>query len=138
MPQVPDRREFIDSNNQLQSSRLIDITTQDYVLSSNGHFVGQDVIKQQIYMSLLTQFNSSAQNGLGNQFFNIKLITPNILKQAKSAVQLALANMINNGTVILNGVNVIPNGQSQIILQVFWTEVNSGASQTTNIPIGGV
>jgi hypothetical protein len=138
VPQVPDRREFIDSNNQLQSSRLIDITTQDYVLSSNGHFVGQDVIKQQIYMSLLTQFNSSAQNGLGNQFFNIKLITPNILKQAKSAVQLALANMINNGTVILNGVNVIPNGQSQIILQVFWTEVNSGAAQTTNLPLGGV
>lgn len=131
----PDRREFIGSNNQIQSSRLIDIASKDFVLSSNGHFQGQDVVLQQVYLSLITRFNNSAQANLGNQLFNIKVITPNLINQCKSVIQLALANLINNGTISFNGVNVANNGNGQIFLQVFFTEIETQTSQTVNLPI---
>lgn len=134
-PQPPDRREYVDPNNQIQSSRLIDVTSKDYVLSSNGHFVGQDVVKQQVYLSLITTFNSSAQNNFGNKLFAIKLITPNIINQCNSAVKLALANLTNNGSVTLNGTNVILNGPGEVIIQIFWTENSTRTQQTTNLPI---
>jgi hypothetical protein len=134
-PQPPDRREYVDPNNQIQSSRLIDAVTRDFVLADNGHFVGQDVVKQQVYLSLLTYFDSSAQKGLGNQFFTIKLVTPNIINQCNAAVKLALANLINNKSISLNGVNVVLNGPGQVIIQVFWTENTTQTQQTTTLPV---
>lgn len=135
VPTPPDRREYVDSNNQIQSGRFIDTTTKDYVLNANGQFVGQDIIKQQVYMSLITIFGSSAQNTLGNTLFQIKLITPNIVSQCQNACQQALANLINNGSVLLNGVNVILNGPGNVIVQVFWTELSTDTQQTTNLPL---
>jgi hypothetical protein len=135
-PTPPDRREYIGQNNQIQSARLIDITTKDFVLSANGQFVGCDVIKQQVYLSLMTYFNSSAQSNLGNQFFSIRLITPNIVNQCTAAVRLALANLINSGDILFNGCNVILNGPGTVIIQVFWTENNTTTTQTTNLPMG--
>lgn len=135
-PTPPDRREYIDENNQIQSARLIDVVSRDFVLSSNGHFVGQDVVKQQVYISLITYFNSSAQSNLGNKFFAIRLVTPNIVNECTAAVKLALANLLNNGSISLNGVNVILNGPGQVIVSVLWTENNSPTQNTTNLPVG--
>ena len=132
-PTPIDTRDLVDANNQVQNARLIDISTKDYVADTNGHFVGQDMLKQQVYLSMLTEFNSSSQQGFGNQLFNIKLITPNIINQCNAYVKLALANLINNGSLTLNGVNVVNNGNGQIVLQIFWTDNTNAAAQTTNI-----
>lgn len=134
-PVPPDRREYVDQNNQIQSARLIDAASKDYVLASNGHFVGQDVVKQQVYLALITVFDSSAVNNFGNKLYTIKLVTPNIINQCKAACQQALSTLINNGTITLNGVNVFLNGPGQVIVQVFWTENSTASQQTTNLPV---
>ena len=131
----PDRREYVDENNQIQSARLIDPVTKDYVMSSTGHFVGQDVVKQQVYLSLITYFDSSAQKGLGNQFFTIRMITPNIIAQCTAAVKTALATLLNNNSITLNNVNVKLNAPGQVILNVSWTENSTSTQQTTNVQV---
>ena len=130
-----DRREYVDENNQIQSARLIDPVTKDYVMSSTGHFVGQDIVKQQVYLSLITYFDSSAQKNLGNQFFTIRMITPNIIAQCTTAVKTALSALLNNNSITLNNVTVKLNGPGQVLLNVIWTENNTSTQQTTNIQV---
>jgi phage gp46-like protein len=135
-PTPPDRREYVGQNNQILSARLIDPATQDYVINTaNGQFKGMDVVQQQVYLSLITVFDTSAQNGLGNKLLQIKLVTPNIIQQCTSACQQALSTLLNNGSVILNAVNVVINGPGQIIVQVIWTENSTTTQQTTNLPL---
>lgn len=135
-PTPPDRREYVDSENQIQSARYIDPITKDFVLADNGHFVGQDAVAQRVYLSLITYFNTSAQSGLGNQFFNIKLITKNIVNKCNAAVRLALQDLIDTDVITLNSVSVTQIAAGSVLLTVRWTRNLDAETGTTEIPLG--
>lgn len=108
----------ITGDNTIQGARYIDLQTGDYAVDDNGHFIGMDSVQQQVLMCMFTNFGSAA-SPIGQTLLNIKVISPNIAGQVQSAVQSALANLINNGSLTLNNVYTKkkPNGQ-------LWIEVN--------------
>jgi phage gp46-like protein len=114
----PDRRDLVSTNNQVQTARVIDPVTQDYVLNSNGLFQGQSTVQTSVYLALFTTFNSSAVSGLGNKLKSVKVITPNIISQLQSVVMQALASLTSQGLVQLVSCNVLNIGSGNVIVTV--------------------
>jgi hypothetical protein len=129
---VPD---LVDPNTGvIQQVRYINPITQDYEISPTGHLYGMNSIQQQVTLSILTTFGSAVAP-IGQTFLSTKTITSNIQNQMTTAVQSALANLINSGAITLNNVSikVVSGGQVQIV--VFFVDNQTGQSYQSNIPI---
>ena len=126
------------TNNQIQSSRVIDPVSQDYILNSDGTFQGQSAVHTSVYLALFTTFNSSAVYGLGNQLKLIKVITPNINKQVFNIIQQALRPLISQGVVSLLGCTIQNNGNGNISVTVSFQDLTINNAnqpiQTINLP----
>ena len=130
----PDRREFIDANNQLQNSRYINPKTGDYQLSKDGHFVGMSGIQQQVYLAIATQYNSSAQPNFGQQFTQMKVRTPNTDQQAADFVNQTLSLLTSAGKISINNIQIVDISPGQMGIAITWTDLTSQqAPQTTTV-----
>jgi len=129
--------DLTDSNNNIQSSRVIDQVSQDYVLNSNGTFVGQSAVNTSVYLALFTTFNSSAVSGLGNQLKSIKMITPNINKQVFNIITQSLTSLINQNLVSLVSCLVQNNGSGVTSVNVVYKDLTVNSEnqkiQTINV-----
>lgn len=132
-PAAPDRREFIDTNNQLQNSRSISQTTGDFQLSANGHFVGMSAVKQQVYLAIATQYNSSAQVNFGQQFTSLKINTSTTDQQVSDLVNLALSQLISTNKIALNNVTVVDVSPGQKGIKIYFTDLVSKQAQQLQI-----
>jgi hypothetical protein len=124
----------ITGDGTVQRARYLNLQTGDYEVDDNGNFVGMDAVQQQVLMCMFTTFGT-AVSPIGQTLGNILVITPNIQGQVQAAVQTALANLINNGSLTLGTVSTKrkPNGQ-------LWIEVNfinnlSKQQLQTNTPV---
>jgi hypothetical protein len=125
--------DLLDSSGKKQTARLIDPNTQDYVLNSNGYFVGMDEVNQSVQLALLTSFQS-ASTPIGNTLSSIRLVTPNIQNIVQNVVQRALANLLNANKITLGKVSIVIKG-SNMFLTVPFTNLVSGQQQSHEIKI---
>ncbi len=132
-PTAPDRREFINPNNQLQNARSINVATGDYALNANGHFVGMAAILQQVYLAIATVYNSSAQQGLGQQFSSLKVNTQASTQVVSNFVNLALSSLVSANKIIVNEVDVVYISTGQLGISIDFTDLTTNQAQSLQV-----
>jgi hypothetical protein len=135
IPVAPNRSEYVNYQNKsiINNSRYIDPLTNDFVLQSNGHFVGMNGIQQQVALATTTLLNSSAVSGFGLNLASIKVITPNIQKQVLSLLNAALVNLVDSNQIRINSAAVTQTGIGQISVVFSWTDLITGSTYQSNI-----
>jgi hypothetical protein len=135
----PDRRDLIDWQNSstIDGARFINPVTGDYQLASNGHFNGMNAIQQEVYLAVLTRYNTTSIPGFGNNIQSIKIInTPNFAQQAYLIIQQALSNLTSSGQITVTPpVSITQLFPGQAIISFNWIDNVSGLTNTTNLPI---
>lgn len=118
----PDLQDYLGTG-VLQNARYIDPLTQDFVLSSEGHYLGINGVDQAVQLSLLTTFNSSSVPTLGNQFGSILMITSAIRYQIESQINTAMALLLNDNSITLSPISITLPNPGQVL--VSFTYVNN-------------
>ena len=132
-----DRRIFVNpNNNSIGNSRYINPVTGDYLFNSNGKIAGLIGMQQAVYLSLVTVLGSSAVISLGQTYSTIQVITQNFNQDIQNSVNLALANLINNGSISLDNVSVTKKSNS-VELLISWTDNTITLSQSNLLNYGG-
>lgn len=125
-----DRRDLLNytGDNTIQSSRYIDPVTHDFVVSTTNHLEGMNAVEQAVMLAVNTTFNSSAQPSFGQNFGNIKLITPQIQAQVANTVQQTLTTLIRSKQITLQSIQFTNNGLGQISVQFAYNNNTLGNS----------
>lgn len=143
-PTPIDRRNLVDwqDGSTIQTSRFINPLTKDYVVSSDNKLAGMNAIQQEVYLAVLTKFNSSSLTGFGNNILSIKMINQtNFSAQVSSMLNQCLSDLIGSGQITLNPGIVIqqpPSGSAppgKVIIGFSYTDNVSGNTFNTNIPV---
>lgn len=134
---APNRQDLLDvqGTGLIQGSRYVNPTTQDFQLQANGLFVGENAVTQQVWLSLNTTFGTSAQNGFGQTFSQVKVITPAIQALMINALNQTLASMINEGTLTLGNVQVFQLEQNMINISFSYFNNTQGTTATVNFTL---
>jgi hypothetical protein len=109
----------------------------DFELSPNGHFVGEDLTDQQVYLALVTTLGTAAQLDLGNALSSIKMITPDITSLVSTVINNALSDLINSGQITINNLTISVPQVGQIAVQIVFTNNDTEIQTKLNIPVRG-
>ena len=132
----PDRREYVDGNNQIQNARYINPLTMDFEISANGHFVGENLVDQQVYLALITDFGTACQADLGNKIKTVKMITPGIITTVSTIINSCLSNLVQAGSITINNLQVALTQQpGQISIQLTFTNNETATQNVINLPV---
>jgi hypothetical protein len=118
-----------------QTGRLIDPSTKDYVITSDGRFQGQDTVPQLVSLALTTIRGSSAQATLGQTYSQIQEKGADFQQQLAARVQAALADLIRAKLIAIDSlvVSESPNAVDAALTVVKWRDLTSGIVTTTAI-----
>jgi hypothetical protein len=133
---TPDRSKILQLADGTQgTARKIDLLTRDYVLDTvSGRFVGMDQVEQMVNLALITIRGSAIIPTFGQAFSNIKTITDNVLVKVEDEVSQALADLIRNKFISLEGVDVQVN-KGRLSVTVSWRDISSGTIKETGVQI---
>ncbi len=76
-------------------SRYIDSQTRDYVMNANGRLNGMPNVPHLVQFAILTEINSSAVRGIGQNLKSLDRISPNFDKKVLGILTTALQPLIN-------------------------------------------
>jgi hypothetical protein len=134
-----DRRDLLDyqGSNTIQSARYINPQTGDFEVSANNLLMGQNAIEQQVLLAINTTFNSAVLKGFGQQFGNIKLLTPNIQNQVVNIINNALSYLIQNNLITIQKINSTVNNFGQLQVQFVYNNNTLGTQAPITFIIEG-
>lgn len=129
-----DKNILEDSQGLLHDARLIDVTTRDYVIDSNGVTSGMSAVAQQVYLALVTTLGSSAIATLGSDVLSTRTMGDDFQRKVQRQVASALSALISSQTISLISVSVVPyENQAGASITVVWMDNTSNQLQTTAI-----
>jgi hypothetical protein len=87
-------------------ARLIDPDTRDYAFDEDGRTIGMSGVRQRVYLALATVRGSSAVASLGQGYTSIQRIGDNTTAQIENEINLALADLIADGSITLLSISI--------------------------------
>lgn len=127
----------LQTNNGQGGARKIDPRTKDYVMGSNGRLEGQDAVEARVYLAIATVRNSSSVLDFGQDFTSVQLATRNVNAIMTDLVSQALTDLIVDGSITLNGVEVqiVENntGSRQALVNISWKNNKTSTTYVTTI-----
>ncbi len=84
-------------------SRFIDAVTRDYVMNANGRLNGMPNVPHLVQFAILTELNSSAVRGIGQELKSLDRISANFDKKVLGLLTSALQPLINARLVEIVG-----------------------------------
>lgn len=119
---------------KVQSARYINPLTQDFELGVNGKYLGENATDQSVMLALLTTFNSSSVQGLGNNINRrtVPTIIPSTPLQLKNLLNQCLGGLVSLGFIILGNVSVTQTFNTTMAISFTYYNVSLQQSQTVN------
>ncbi len=117
-----------------QGSRRINPYTRDYVLDAFGRIEGMDTVQQLVLLAVSTELGSSSMTELGHDLKSIDRITTNFERRVDSVLREALAQVIADRLVEVQGIKVTRlQPQGRAFIQLVWRDLTSGEEHLEEI-----
>lgn len=97
-----------------------------YEYDSFGRAKGQPDVEHLVTIAALMILDSSAVQGLGQQFFDVRYVTPNIQQEMESRVNAAFASLVGQGIIRIDSITVEPNAGIPTVTHVLMTDLTTG------------
>lgn len=111
----------------------LDPSTKDYVLDDHGNALGQAAVPNMVALALSTLRGSAAVASFGIDLSQLDVFRTDTQNRARTIVADALKPLTTKRLVLVTSVRVERPKDAALVLVVNWTDLTSGARETTRI-----
>ncbi len=124
-PERSQQEWVIQGTNISGTGRYINPETRDYEFDSNGLFRGDTSAQQMVFLALATTRASAADLNMGQNLFKLRTIGGNYIQFITNLINEALAELVNNGVIIVNNIEVKRNNTNRLTTFITWTDAST-------------